>query len=114
MPVHSYRTRAPASPEKRRRRIDPRGSGAARAFARPSDLPAEVEADIRTDSGRPDLCGIGALRTHAGDAHGREKGFKPIDPRIAHFAINAGSSIALFLIETWERKEHRTLPQHPA
>ncbi|MER8671101.1 abortive infection family protein [Mesorhizobium sp. M1156] len=81
-----------------------------------SDLPTEVEADIRQILGGLTSVakGIGALRTHAGDAHGREKGFKRIDPRIAHFAINAASSIALFLIETWERKEHRTLPQHPA
>jgi hypothetical protein len=52
------------------------------------------------------------LRTHGGDAHGREKGFKRIDARIARLALNAASTIALFLIETWERKERRALPQH--
>ncbi|MGX5805329.1 abortive infection family protein [Bradyrhizobium sp. Arg314] len=79
-----------------------------------SDLPAEIEADIRQIlSGLTSVAkGIGALRTHAGDAHGRERGFKRIDPRIARFAINAASTIALFFIETWERKEHRALPQH--
>ncbi|MFZ2980673.1 MAG: abortive infection family protein [Sphingobium sp.] len=44
--------------------------------------------------------GIGALRTHGGDAHGREKGARRIDARIAHLALNAASSLALFLIET--------------
>jgi len=52
------------------------------------------------------------LRTHGGDAHGREKGFRRIDARIARLALNSASSIAMFLIETWERKEHRALPQH--
>jgi hypothetical protein len=54
--------------------------------------------------------GIGALCTHGGDAHGREKGYRRIDSRIARFGINAASSIALFLIETWERQQHRALP----
>ncbi|MFW8587398.1 abortive infection family protein [Rhizobium beringeri] len=56
--------------------------------------------------------GIGALRTHGGDAHGREKGFRRIDSRIARLALNSASSIALFLIETWESKQLRPLPQH--
>ena len=72
------------------------------------ELPADIEADIRQVLGGLTSAakGIGALRTHAGDAHGREKGF----PRIARFAINVASSIALFLIDTWERKQHRALP----
>lgn len=79
-----------------------------------SDLPSEVEADVRqTLSGLTSVAkGIGALRTHGGDAHGREKGFRRIDARIARLALNAASSLALFLIESWERKEHRSLPQH--
>ena len=79
-----------------------------------SDLPPEIEADIRqTLSGLTSVAkGIGALRTHGGDAHGREKGFRRIDARIARLAVNAASTLALFLIETWERQEHRTLPQH--
>lgn len=79
-----------------------------------SDLPAEIEADIRqTLSGLTSVAkGIGALRTHGGDAHGREKGFRRIDARIARLALNAASSLALFLIESWERREHRSLPQH--
>jgi Abortive infection C-terminus len=79
-----------------------------------TDLPTEVEQNVRQILGGLTSVakGIGALRTHAGDAHGREKGFKRIDARIARLAINSASSIALFLIETWERKERRALPQH--
>lgn len=79
-----------------------------------SDFTPEIEADIRqTLSGLTSVAkGIGALRTHGGDAHGREKGFRRIDARIARLALNSASSLALFLIETWERKEHRVLPQH--
>jgi hypothetical protein len=54
--------------------------------------------------------GIGALRTHGGDAHGRERGFRRIDARIARLGINAAGSVALFFIETWEQQQHRALP----
>ncbi|NML76261.1 abortive infection family protein [Rhizobium sp. S-51] len=76
-----------------------------------SGLPPEIENDIRQIlSGLTSVAkGIGALRTHAGDAHGRERGHRRIDARIARLAINAASSLALFLIETWELKQHRTL-----
>ncbi|WP_425647701.1 abortive infection family protein [Agrobacterium leguminum] len=79
-----------------------------------TDLPAEIEQDVRQVlSGLTSVTkGIGALRTHGGDAHGREKGFRRVDPRIARLALNSASSIALFLIETWESKQHRHLPQH--
>lgn len=76
------------------------------------DLPAEIENDIRQVLGGLTSVakGIGALRPHAGDAHGREKGFRRIDTRIARLAINAASSIAVFLIDTWDRQHHRALP----
>ena len=76
------------------------------------DLPAEIENDIRQVLGGLTSVakGIGALRTHAGDAHSREKGFRRIDTRVARFAINAASSLALFLIDTWERQQHRASP----
>lgn len=79
-----------------------------------TDLPAEIEQDVRRILGGLTSVakGTGALRTHAGDAHGREKGFRRIDARIARLALNAASSINLFLIETWERKMQRALPQH--
>jgi hypothetical protein len=55
---------------------------------------------------------IGALRTHAGSAHGKERGFRRIDPRIAKLAVHAASAVALFLIETWQlRFPRRTLPK---
>ena len=71
-----------------------------------SDLPAEIADDVRKIlSGLiTSLEGIGALRTHAGDAHGRERGYRRIDARIARLAIHAASTIALFVIETWERQ----------
>jgi len=71
-----------------------------------SDLPGLVADDIRKVlSGlMTTLEGIGALRTHAGDAHGREKGFVRIDARIARLAIHSASTTALFIIETWQRK----------
>lgn len=45
---------------------------------------------------------IGSLRTHVGGAHGKERGFRRIDPRIAKLAIHSASAVAVFLIETWE------------
>lgn len=81
-----------------------------------SDLPTEIAADVRqvlsglTTTAR----GIGALRTHGGDAHGRERGFKRIDGRIARLAIHTASTVALFLIETWEKKYRRPLHQAAA
>ncbi|RFB84829.1 hypothetical protein B5K11_32360 [Rhizobium leguminosarum bv. trifolii] len=58
--------------------------------------------------------GIGSLRTHVGGAHGKEKGFRRIDPRIAKLAIHSASAIALFIIETWQlRYPGRDLPLDP-
>ncbi|WP_299653941.1 abortive infection family protein [uncultured Jannaschia sp.] len=76
------------------------------------DLPDLIVNDIRKVlSGLTTATeGIGALRTHGGDAHGRERGHRRIDPRIARLAIHAASTVALFLIETWERKMRRGLP----
>ncbi|MDI5930061.1 abortive infection family protein [Rhizobium leguminosarum] len=49
---------------------------------------------------------------HAGDAHGRERGFKRVDPRIARLAIHSASAVAVFLIETWQlRFPGRDLPK---
>ena len=70
------------------------------------ELPAtEVEADVRTILAAlgNTVQGIGALRTHAGSAHGREKGFRRVDPRIARLAVSSATNIALFIIETWEK-----------
>jgi hypothetical protein len=71
-----------------------------------TDLPAEVAEDVRQVlSGLHTMVqGIGALRTHAGDAHGRERGYRRIDARIARLAIHSASAVALFIIETWQQK----------
>lgn len=70
-----------------------------------SDLPAELAADIKQIlSGLISVTsGIGALRTHGGDAHGRGRTKAPVDGRIARLAIHAASTVSLFYIETWNR-----------
>ena len=70
------------------------------------DVAPEIAADVRAILGGLNsvVQGIGALRTHAGDAHGRARGFRRLDSRIARLAIHAASGIALFAIETWQRK----------
>lgn len=70
------------------------------------DLPNEISVDVKMVlQGLASMVqGIGALRTHAGDAHGREKGFKRIDARIARLAIHSASCAAVFIIETWQQK----------
>ncbi|HYI06549.1 MAG TPA: abortive infection family protein [Reyranella sp.] len=76
-----------------------------------TDLPSEIAADVRQVLGGLTTVakGIGSLRTHAGDAHGRERGYGRIDARIARLAIHTSSTLALFLIETWELKFKREL-----
>jgi hypothetical protein len=77
------------------------------------DIPVAVAADVRSilNGLNTVVQGIGALRTHAGDAHGRERGFKRLDARIARLAIHSAGCIALFFIETWQRKySTRALP----
>ena len=71
-----------------------------------SDFAQEIVDDVRKVlSGlATTIEGIGALRTHAGDAHGRERGFRRIDARIARLAIHSASTVALFLLETWQQK----------
>ncbi len=77
-----------------------------------TNLPAEIEADIRQVLGGLTSVakGVGSLRTHGGDAHGRERGFRRIDARIARLAVHSASTLSLFLIETWEMKHKRALP----
>lgn len=74
-----------------------------------SDLPTLIAADVRQVLGGLTTVakGVGALRTHGGSAHAREIGQAPVDARIARFAIHSASTIALFLVETWERKQRR-------
>jgi hypothetical protein len=68
------------------------------------DLPPDCAKDIRQVLGGLQTVagGIGALRTHAGDAHGRGKRAVLLDARIARLSIHAASTISLFFIETWK------------
>lgn len=73
-----------------------------------SDIPTPIAGDVRQVlSGLITVtAGIGSLRTHGGDAHGRERGStRLVDERIARLSIHAASTLALFLIETWQRKK---------
>lgn len=74
------------------------------------DLPKEWEQDVRMIlSGLFNvISGIGSLRTHAGDAHGKGKKPVPADARIARLAIHAASTVSLFYIETWQRTTARS------
>lgn len=79
-----------------------------------SDIDPLIANDVRQIlSGLATVVGgVGALRTHGGDAHGREKGYARVDARIARLSIHAASTAALFLIETWQRKfPARPLPK---
>lgn len=71
-----------------------------------NDIDLRIAEDVRKILGglATVVEGIGALRTHGGDAHGRERGHIRIDQRIASLAVNSASTTALFLIETWQRK----------
>ncbi len=70
------------------------------------ELPNEISVDVKMVlQGLASMVqGIGALRTHGGDAHGRERGFKRIDVRIARLAVHSASCAAVFIIETWQQK----------
>ena len=69
-------------------------------------VPDEIADDVRTILGGLNsvVNGVGSLRTHAGDAHGRERGYRRIDARIARLAINSASTVSLFAIETWQKQ----------
>lgn len=49
--------------------------------------------------------GLGALRTHAGSAHGRGRKQYRLAPRHARFVVNAAHSLAVFVIETWQARK---------
>lgn len=75
----------------------------------------DIAQDVRTILGGLNsiVNGVGALRTHGGDAHGRERGYRRIDPRIARLAIHSASTVSLFLVETWQKKfPSRQLKSH--
>lgn len=68
------------------------------------DRQGEEDADIRAILGclGTTAGSVGSLRTKTGDAHGREHGHRRIDSRIARLAVNAASTLSLFLLETWQ------------
>jgi hypothetical protein len=45
--------------------------------------------------------GIGALRTHAGSAHGRGNQTTILEPRHARLAVHAAHTVVTFVLETW-------------
>jgi hypothetical protein len=87
-----------------------------------SALVKAVAAKLNLSPARPDIepdvkqvlgglsnvtAGIGSLRTHCGDAHGRGKGVKRVDARIARLSVHTASAVAVFFIETWQKREEK-------
>jgi hypothetical protein len=48
--------------------------------------------------------GIGTIRTQKGDAHGRGSSYQGLEPRHSRLVINAASTAALFLVETYLKR----------
>ncbi len=51
--------------------------------------------------------GIGALRTHASSAHGAGKNSYKLEPRHSRLAIHAAHTVALYVMESWEKRKDR-------
>ncbi len=51
--------------------------------------------------------GIGALRTHAGSAHGHGTQSYKLVPRHARLAVHAAHTLCLFVIDTWESRKRK-------
>ena len=49
--------------------------------------------------------GIGALRTHASSAHGAGKKSYKLESRHSRLAVHSAHTVALFVLESWERKK---------
>jgi hypothetical protein len=49
--------------------------------------------------------GLGSLRTHAGSAHGHGRLRYKVTSRHARVAVNAASTLAAFVLETWEARK---------
>ncbi len=57
--------------------------------------------------------GLGALRTHAGSAHGRGRiKYRP-EPRHARVVANSACTLATFVLETWEKRKRQELSKEP-
>jgi hypothetical protein len=70
-----------------------------------TDLPPLLAQDLKQVFGGLQTIagGVGALRTHFGDAHGKGKSAATVHPAIARLAIHAACTLSLFYIETWQR-----------
>jgi hypothetical protein len=53
--------------------------------------------------------GLGALRTHAGSAHGRGRVKYRPEPRHARVVANSACTLATFVLETWEKRKRQQL-----
>ena len=51
------------------------------------------------------VSGVGALRTHASSAHGQGRNVYRLEPRHARLATHAAHTIALFILESWDKKK---------
>jgi len=51
--------------------------------------------------------GVGALRTHAGSAHGHVPQGQTLVPRHARLSVHAAHTLCLFVIETWEARKSK-------
>jgi hypothetical protein len=49
--------------------------------------------------------GVGALRTHASSAHGSGRKSYKLEPRHARLAIHSAHTVALFVLESWKKKQ---------
>lgn len=49
--------------------------------------------------------GIGSLRSHASSAHGAGKRPYKLEPRHARLAVHSAHTVALFVLESWERRK---------
>jgi hypothetical protein len=49
--------------------------------------------------------GIVALRTHASSAHGAGKKSYRLEPRHARFAVHSAHTVALFVLESWDKRK---------
>jgi hypothetical protein len=49
--------------------------------------------------------GVGALRTHAGSAHGRGRDAYPVTGKYARLAVHSAHTVATFIFETWDETQ---------
>jgi hypothetical protein len=76
----------------------------------------QVTADLRAIAGGMNtlVVGIGALRTHAGTAHGKSPGNQPITFPHARLAVNAAGVLATFLMDALIADTASTTKPSPA